>query len=76
MLCRLMSSKEICRALVPLCLLEPVSGTSRKAEPLLRGSFSLLSLNGEETVVFVAVFGEPQGVAGRNKQNHCHGSQM
>lgn len=34
-----------------------------------------LSLNREEMVVFVAVFGEPQGVADCNKQSHCHRSQ-
>lgn len=33
------------------------------------------ALHEEEMAVFVAVFGEPQGVVDCNKQSHCHGSQ-
>lgn len=32
-------------------------------------------LHSEEMAVFVAVFGEPQGVVDCNKQSRCHGSQ-
>lgn len=54
-------------------------GRSRKAEPLPRGSFfsSPISQWRGNGCFFVAVFGEPQGVAvDSNKQSHCHGSQM
>lgn len=54
-------------------------GRSRKAEPLPRGSFfsSPISQWRGNGCFFVAVFGEPQGVAvDGNKQSHCHGSQM
>lgn len=53
-----------------------VSGRSRKRAVCCKKVFSLLSLNGEEMDVFVAVFGEPEGVAGCNKRSHCHSSQM